>query len=179
MKRIHLTDHLPLVRISASFTPELYDWVRSEASLHRVSVSKLVHDLVAAQRDLRRQLATGVGDANGEGEPGPPVLHVLLERTKEEIGRSIDAQAAEVAALREHVSLAVAMLDRAYYAYLLHTPPVPEPEQPRARSEAQRRYEKWTAEVRALAPPRPGRSTHGRPNAAPTAAGAPDRETPA
>ena len=166
-KTLHIKEHMPLRQTSVHFTPEVYAWLRTEANLHHVSMSKLVNDAVAAQRALRRQGA-GYDGTNGAG--------ALLERTTAEVAATLDRQAAEIAALREQLGQALVMLDRAFYAYLLHTPTVAEAAQPQARAEALRRYEKWVTEVRALGAPRKQEPQHGRTVAAPATPGAPERK---
>ena len=158
-KTLHIKEHIPLRQTSVHFTPEVYAWLRTEANLHHVSMSKLVNDAVAAHRALRRQGA-GYDGTNGAG--------AVLERTT-----------AEIAALREQLGQALAMLDRAFYAYLLHTPTVAEAAQPQARAEALRRYEKWVTEVRALGAPRKQELQHGRTVAAPATPGTPERKASA
>jgi hypothetical protein len=183
-KQLHLTAHIPL---TVRLIPELYQWIRSEAALHHVTLAKVVSDHLSAQRDLRRQLASSL-EVHPDG--AGPLIHVLLERTKMELARTLDAQTAEIAAVRKQLSRvleqlhqALVMLDRAFYAYLLHTPTVNEADQSRARAEALRRYEKWIADVRAqtFAPrPQPQQEDgHGHPFPAPAAAGAPTGKTPA
>ena len=156
---IHLKDHF-LRQTSVHLSQDLYDWLRSEANIQHVSLSKVVNDLLAAQRDLRRQLASSLEVNTNTDTGSTPIIHVLLERAKADIARSLDRQIAEVIAVRTQLQQALIMLDRAMYAYLLHTPVVPETQRTQALADAQRRYERWIEDVRALAPAGPGGQRH-------------------
>jgi hypothetical protein len=178
-KRLHLKAYQPMRQTSIHFPQELYEWLRQEASLRHVTLSKVVNDAVTAQRTLRRQLASSLEVTPNADDGAPQVIHVLLERVKEELARTIDAQTAEIAALRDMIHVVQAMLDRSYFGYLLHTPPVHEAGQSQARTEAVRRYEKWIAEVRTLMPAPRRESKHGKPLTTPAATGASDRKAEA
>jgi hypothetical protein len=171
VRRLRLGRRTLAVRIAISFAPELADFVYEEAARLHVTKSKVVNDLVAAQLDLRKQMAA----VEIKNEGGTHLIHDLVERAKAEISRSIDTQAAETTALRGQVMTACAMIDRAFYAYLLHTPTVPEEQQAIAREEAQRRYQKWINEVQAQAPPK-REEGHGRIHPTATTPRTPDRK---
>src|SRR5262249_51037113 len=111
----------PTEHFSANFPVSLMHWLRTQAAQRRVSLAKAAYDLLSAQRHVQEQLAAvfTVGPTT-EGATGQHILHVLLERVKDDIARSIDRQADQVSALREQLRTTQAMIDRAYYGFVLH-----------------------------------------------------------
>jgi len=155
-KKVHLTWKVPAVRRTICLDSEVDTWVHQVATDTRKSVSKVISDLLHAQRTIRQELAA-IAEAAREHETGH-IAHVLLERHTHTISRSVDTQTREITALRGQIETLTAMLDRAFFAYLLHTPVVPEPNRAEAGTAATRRYEKWQAEVTDLLPKKRGQA---------------------
>jgi hypothetical protein len=170
----------PTAHFSANFPVSLMHWLRAQAAQRRVSLAKAAYDLLSAQRTVQEQLATaftlGPTEAGARGEH---LLQVLLERLKDEIARSIDRQAEAIATLREQQRCTQAMIDRAYYGYVLHTPRVPPDRRAQASAEAEDRYRKFIDDVRSiLTPPPPLRGHDGTSDTGTTAAGLPAGQAP-
>ncbi len=147
-KSFHHPFREPTIAVTLRLSADLARWLDTQAQTRRVSRTKVVHDLLLAQQAMHEQLANSVIVGPAGTEPtGKQVLHVLLSHLKEEIAQSVDAQAREVQLLRQQLSIAQAMIDRAYYGFLLHTEPVPPEQRPQRTSDAQRRYERWVEEV--------------------------------
>ena len=171
----------PTEHFSANFPVSLMHWLRTQAAQRRVSLAKVAYDLLSAQRHVQEQLATVFTlSATTEGATGQHILHVLLERVKDDIARSIDRQADQVAALREQLRTTQAMIDRAYYGFVLHTPRVPAERRTQAIAEADERHHKFIEDVRLVLTPSPSkRGHHDHPHAQATATGTPARQAPA
>ena len=141
----------PTIAFAVRLPPDLARWIEEEARARRVTRTKIVHDHLRAQQELHKQLAEsftlGPHDARASGKQ---LLHTLLTQLKEELAQSIDAQTEQIAVLVKQLTTAQAMLDRAYYGFLLHTDTVPEDQRPQRRLDAQRRYERWIEDVRQL-----------------------------
>ena len=141
----------PTIDFLLRLPPDLARWIEDEARARRVTKTKLIVDCLRTQQTLQQQLAASLtlGPQDPQGT-GAHILQVLLAQLREEIAQSIDAQTVEVKKLRGQLELTHLMLDRSYYGFLLHTEPVPEDQRPQRKAEAQRRYERWTEEIRTL-----------------------------
>lgn len=141
----------PTIDFLLRLPPDLARWIDDEARARRVTKTKLVVDCLRTQQTLQQQLAESLtlGPRDTQGT-GTHILQVLLAQLREEIAQSIDAQTVEVKKLRGQLQCTQTMLDRSYYGFLLHTDPVPEDKRPQRKAEAQRRYERWTEEIRTL-----------------------------
>src|SRR2546427_1917023 len=141
----------PTVAVFVRLPPDLARWLEDEARTRGVSKAKVLCDCLRAHQTLQQQLVESVllGPQDTQSN-GKHLLQALLARFKEEIAQSVDAQTTEVKKLRTQLRLTQTMLDRAYYGFLLHTEPVPEEKRPQRKAEAQRRYERWTEEIRTL-----------------------------
>ena len=169
----------PTEHFSANFPVSLMHWLRTQAAQRRVSLAKAAYDLLSAQRHVQEQLAAvfTLGPTT-EGAIGHHILQVLLERVKDDIARSIDRQADQVVALREQLRTTQAMIDRAYYGFVLHTPRVPAERRTQAISDADERHRKFVEDVRlVLTPSSPKRGHHDHPHAQTTATGTAARQT--
>jgi len=142
-----VTVRLPLAIIRA---------LRQEARERQVTITKVVFDHLCAQQQLQAQVAAvfTLGPTE-DGAAGTHILHVLLERFKDEIARSIDAQAAAMTAVREQQRVTQAMIDRAYYGFVLHTPRVLPERRAQAIAEAADRYQKYIDDVSLMLTPQP------------------------
>jgi len=171
----------PTEHFSANFPVSLMHWLRTQAAQRRVSLAKAAYDLLSAQRQVQDQLATvfTLGSST-EGAAGQHILQVLLERVKDDIARSIDRQADQVTALREQLRTTQAMIDRAYYGFVLHTPRVPAERREQAIAEADERHHKFVEDVRlVLTSSSSKRGHHDHPDSQTTATRTPTRQAPA
>ena len=140
-------------RITIRVSPVEFRRLQEEARARHVNLSTYVRRSVAEYLDLKTELAetmsSGESVENGasSGFPTPRIIHTLLARTEERIAATIDGQAERISRLREDVRAMAAMIDRAYFGYLAHTPEVDPELRAAALSAARRRHLAWIGGV--------------------------------
>ncbi len=110
MSKLQLRSHVRRSR-TIQVDPELDRWVEETATLWGVSYSEACNRIVREQRELRRELgaALEVHNTNGTSQ----LIHVLLERFKEELCRGMDRIRDEVEKVKSNLYLLETMSDRA------------------------------------------------------------------
>ena len=138
-------------RITIRVSPVEFRRLQQEARARGVNLSTYVRRSVAEYLDLKTELAETMSSTNavGDGTAGttPRIIHTLLARTEERIAATIDGQAERISRLREDVRAMAAMVDRAYFGYLAHTPEIDPELRPAALAAARRRHTAWLGAV--------------------------------
>jgi hypothetical protein len=140
-------------RITIRVSPIEFRRLQQEARARGVNLSTYVRRSVGEYLDLKTELAetmssdgpAGNGDVNDL--PTPRIIHTLLARTEERIAATIDGQAERISRLREDVRAMAAMVDRAYFGYLAHTPEIDPELRTAALSAARRRHTAWLGAI--------------------------------
>ena len=140
-------------RITIRVSPIEYRRLQDGARARGVDLSTYVRRSVAEYLDLKTELAEtmssdgAVGNGSADGLPTPRIIHTLLARTEERIAATIDGQAERISRLREDVRALAAMVDRAYFGYLAHTPEVDPELRSASLSAARRRHSAWLGAI--------------------------------
>ena len=140
-------------RITIRVSPVEFRRLQQEARARGLNLSTYVRKSVAEYLDLKTELAETMSSDSSSGNesagavPTPRIIHTLLARTEERIAATIDGQAERISRLREDVRAMAAMVDRAYFGYLAHTPEIDPELRPAALSAARRRHSAWLGAV--------------------------------
>ena len=116
-----------------------------EARTSAKSQSSILRNALDEHWALQDELAAPIGEA-GDGKTGR-LIHTLLAETEERIAGSYDVSLRRrhrrVDALFRRIELLSVMVAQAYFAYLSHTPPIPDELRDSAIASAKRRYARW------------------------------------
>jgi hypothetical protein len=130
--------------------PEDYRRLKLEALARGVSLSRCAADCLAEYFALRREMATALEAETHEqlGTLAPSrVIHVLLAQTEQRLVATLDRYSEDLVDIRGQVAAVLAMLDRAQFLYLCHTPEVPSEARDQAFARAQQRWATWRRAV--------------------------------
>jgi hypothetical protein len=155
-----------------------YKRLRLEALTRGVSLSRCAADCLAEYFALRREMATALeAEVPEELETLAPsrVIHVLLAQTEQRLVATIDHYSENLLDVRAQVAAILAMLDRAHFTYLCHTPEMPLEARDQAFARGQQRWATWRRAVasmlRSIGQPIPWPLASGEPRNQPRPAG--------
>lgn len=138
-------------QITIRVSPLEFQRLQREASARNVTLSSYVRRAIREYLELKVELAETLSPEgakpNGNGASSPRIIHTLLARTEERIAATIDGQAERISRLREDLRTVAAMIDRAVFSYLAHTPEVDPELRPVALATGKRRHIAWLGAV--------------------------------
>ena len=111
MSTFRLRSHTRVPR-SVQLEPELDRWIEGMSTLWGCSLSEAMNRLLKEQMQLREQLGGTFATERGEEDGTSQVVHVLLERFKEDICRGMDRLGEEVSKVKSNLYLLQSMHDR-------------------------------------------------------------------
>jgi hypothetical protein len=139
--------------VHAYLAAEDYQRLRLEAVTRGVSLSRCAADCLAEYFALRREMATALeAKAPEELETLAPsrVIHVLLAQTEQRLVATLDRYSEDLVDIRGQVAAVLAMLDRAHFTYLCHTPEMPSEARDQAFARGQQRWATWRRAVASM-----------------------------
>jgi hypothetical protein len=139
--------------VHAYLAAEDYKRLRLEALARGVSLSRCAADCLAEYFALRREMATALGaETPEELDTLAPsrVIHVLLAQTEQRLVATLDRYSEGVMDIRSQVAAILAMLDRAHFTYLCHTPEMPLEARDQAFARGQQRWATWRRAVASM-----------------------------
>jgi hypothetical protein len=139
--------------VHAYLAAEDYRRLRLEALARGVSLSRCAADCLAEYFALRWEMATALEAETPEqlGTLAPSrVIHVLLAQTEQRLVATLDRYSEDLVSIRGQAAAILAMLDRAQFLYLCHTPEVPSETRDQAYARAQQRWATWRRAVASM-----------------------------
>ena len=139
--------------VHAYLAAEDYRRLRLEALARGVSLSRCAADCLAEYFALRQEMATALeAETPDQLRTLAPsrVIHVLLAQTEQRLVATLDRYADDLVAVRGEVAAVLAMLDRAQFLYLCHTPEVSPEARDQAFARAQQRWATWRRAVASM-----------------------------
>jgi predicted transcriptional regulator len=133
------------VRISIRLDSDRGRRLVREARTSAKTQSSIPRNALDEHWALQDELAAPIGEV-GDGKAGR-LIHTLLAETEERIAGSYDVSLRRlhrrVDALFRRIELLSVMVAQAYFAYLSHTPPIPDELRDSAIASAKERYTRW------------------------------------
>ena len=136
---------VPRARTSIRLDSDRWRRLVQEARASGKSQSSVVRNALDEHWALQEELAAPIGEVGDE--KGGRLIHTLLAETEERIAGSYEVSLRRlqrrVDALFRRIELLSVMVAQAYFAYLSHTPPIPDELRDSAIASAKERYARW------------------------------------